>query len=47
MNVKKFLKSLGIGFLAGLITFFICGNLDVSSAVFVLVSYAELRRNED
>jgi len=46
MNVKKFLKSLGIGFLAGLITFFICANLEISSAVFVLVTYMEMRRNE-
>lgn len=40
----KLLKSIGIGILAGLVTFFICGDPNSATAVAVLVAYMEMRK---
>jgi hypothetical protein len=47
MSVKKFLKSVGIGLLVAFVGWFFSASYEVASLLFVLVTYLELRRNEN
>ena len=46
MGVKKFFKSVGIGFLCGMVGLFLSGSFDIFSLLFVIITYLELRRDE-
>jgi hypothetical protein len=47
MNIKKILKSIGIGLLVAFIGWFFSASYEVASLLFVLVTYLELRREEN
>jgi len=46
MGVKKFFKSVGIGFLCGMVGLFLSGSFDIFSLLFVIITYLELRRGQ-
>ena len=47
MNLKKILKSIGMGLLVGFIGWFFSASYEVASLLFVLITYLELRREEN
>jgi len=47
MNIKKILKSIGIGLLVAFVGWFFSASYEVASLLFVLVTYLELRRVEN
>jgi uncharacterized membrane protein (Fun14 family) len=47
VDIKKFLKSIGIGLIVGFIGWFFSASYEVASLLFVLVTYLELRRDKD
>jgi hypothetical protein len=47
MVLKKFLKSIGIGLLVAFVGWFFSVSYEVASLLFVLVTYLELRREEN
>jgi hypothetical protein len=47
VNIKKILKSIGIGLLVAFLGWFFSASYEVASLLFVLVTYLELRREEN
>jgi hypothetical protein len=47
MDLKKFLKSIGIGLLVAFAGWFFSASYEIASLLFVLVTYLELRREEN